>query len=75
VPGGYAPIDAEIGDWTTRHSLRLLTSFAGNERRFVYLSSVAGECFQISIDPPETEMVSINVFCVEGGMAIRRRIS
>jgi hypothetical protein len=66
VSGGYAPIDAEIGDWVTRHSLRLFISFAGIERRFVYLSSVAGECFQISIDPPETGMVSIHVSCVEG---------
>jgi hypothetical protein len=43
-----------------------MTEWPGGECRSVYVSSVAGECFQISMEPPEDGYVRIMAGCVEG---------
>jgi hypothetical protein len=64
----YAEIDSVIKRWTERHSLALFTELAGRESRFVYLSSIAGECFQIWIENPTEGRVALHAVCVEGRM-------
>jgi hypothetical protein len=66
VSGDYAAIDNEIDDWAVRHSLVPFRSWAGREARFFYVSSEAGECFQISIDAPQSGRVGVRIACVEG---------
>jgi hypothetical protein len=48
----YAEVDPQILSWRKRHALSLYTSWAGGEVRGIYVSSVAGECFQIWIEAP-----------------------
>ena len=48
----YAEIDIDIARWAKRHRLVIQTGTPGDERRETYVSSVAGECFAIWIDPP-----------------------
>ena len=63
----YPPfVDRQIHIWSQRHSLRLFTSFASRDARFAYISSVAGECFQIWVEPPVGGAITIGVACVEG---------
>jgi hypothetical protein len=65
----YEEIDSEIRDWIGRNNLHLYTSWAGKEARFAYVSSKAGECFQISIDPPTQGRANIFARCVDGRRA------
>lgn len=63
----YASIDPIITRWVIDHQFSLFTAWAGREARFVYLSSLSGECFQISIEPPSGErVVDVHVFYIEG---------
>ncbi|HEX4862140.1 MAG TPA: hypothetical protein VFV07_12950 [Rhizomicrobium sp.] len=63
----YPPfVDRQIDLWSQKHSLRLFTSFAGRDARFAYVSSVAGECFQIWVEPPKDGAITIGAACVEG---------
>ena len=62
----YAIIDPQIREWVDRHALKLGTHWAGGETRNVYVSSIAGECFQIWVDPPESDRVCIHAAGVEG---------
>jgi hypothetical protein len=62
----YVAIDPVILSWTQKHALTLFTSWAGDEARFVHLSSVAGECFQISIAPPVGGQVTLHARYLEG---------
>lgn len=66
MPSNYEIVDDLINDWAKRHALKLNTSFSGREARYAYCSSIAGECFQISIDPPSVGAVSVCSWCVEG---------
>jgi hypothetical protein len=59
-------IDAQVQTWARKHSLHLFMSWPGGDIRAVYLSSTAGECFQIWIDPPKGGQVGVHVACVEG---------
>jgi hypothetical protein len=61
----YNDIDSVIHRWAQRHHLSLFTSWAGGEIRSVYVSSKAGECFQIWIDAPEDGHVWIHAAGVE----------
>jgi hypothetical protein len=63
---GYAVIDQFIGEWAARHSLVLSTDGDTDQYRTVWVSSDAGECFQIWIDPPVDGTVRIWADCVEG---------
>jgi hypothetical protein len=64
----YISIDRAIGSWAARHRLTLFTRMAGTdgmEVRSVYLSSRAGECCQIWIDPPREGIVVVHAADVE----------
>ena len=62
----YASIEREIQEWATKHSLKLFTSWADGEARFIYVSSVAGDCFQIWIDPLEAGQIGLHAAFVDG---------
>ena len=62
----YASIDPQIRDWAAKHALKLFTSWADHAARFIYVSSVTGDCFQIWIDPPEAGQVSLHAAFVDG---------
>lgn len=64
----YDRIDPDIAAWAKRHSLQLDTKSSGRAIRNVYLSSKAGECFQIWIDEPADgdNFVGLHTACVEG---------
>jgi hypothetical protein len=62
----YASVDGEIRAWADRHSLKLHTTWAGREIRSAYVSSKAGECFQIWVDPPVNGQFVVHAACVEG---------
>ena len=62
----YAAIDQTIAQWAGRHDLRLVTSAAGSETRTAYVSSTAGDTFQIWIDPPAADTVALHATCIEG---------
>lgn len=62
----YASIDPIIRRWVQKHCLFLYTDSAGEEVRNVYVSSLAGECFQIWIDPPVDGRVGLHAAYVEG---------
>jgi hypothetical protein len=61
----YSEIDAVIREWSERHRLALNTEFGGQERRFCYVSGGPKECFQVSIEPPESGRVLVNAWSVE----------
>jgi hypothetical protein len=61
----YSEIDPQICRWAERHRLTLVTSWAGGEGRAAYVSSKAGECFQIWIDTPADSHVGIHAAGVE----------
>jgi hypothetical protein len=42
----------------------LLTTFAGEERRFWY-ASLGNECFQVSVEPPKAAAVRVVVSTIE----------
>ncbi len=62
----YEEVDQYIDKWAKYHLLKLKTSWNGRPARFAYVSSEAGECFQISIDAPIDDHICIHAFCVEG---------
>jgi hypothetical protein len=61
----YEAVDDVIGAWAKRHGLRLSTEFGGQPRRFCYVSGGKHECFQVSVDPPEGEHITVNAHDVE----------
>lgn len=62
----YEEVDRHITAWADKHSLKLLTSWHERPARFAYVSSKAGECFQISIDAPQDGYIRVMVTCIEG---------
>jgi hypothetical protein len=55
-----------ISAWATRHRVRkIFKEFAGREERFCYLSSEAGECFQIAIQPPTGDRITIDASSID----------
>jgi hypothetical protein len=62
----YAKIDPTIRAWVARNSLTLSTSQQAPEIRCIYVSSNAGECYQIWINRPVGDKVEIHAACVEG---------
>jgi hypothetical protein len=63
---GYAAIDAQIQRWAERHALGLYTSSPSGEIRAAHVSSVAGECFQIWIEPAAEDHLSVYAAGIEG---------
>jgi len=61
----YAAVDQTIREWTDANVKKLFVERADAEARFCYLSSSQGECYQISIDAPENELVRVHVSAVE----------
>jgi hypothetical protein len=62
----YAEIDPQIEHWAKARSLILNTSpWDGRALRCVWLSSNAGECFQIWIEPPADGVVRLHAAGVE----------
>jgi len=66
---GYEQIDAKIADWVRRHSLKVHTSWAGDDCRYIYVASLDGDCFKIWIDVPVNEQVGIHAAFVDGPTA------
>jgi hypothetical protein len=62
----YRDIDPQIRCWAERHHLALFTTFAERTARFVYVSSAAGECFQISIEDPANDQIRIHAWAIDG---------
>jgi len=61
----YSDVDPIIQGWAKARSLKLFTNFAGEQTRFCYISSAKGECFQISIEPPENGEISVHAWSIE----------
>ena len=61
----YAAVDHIIRDWADANVQKLFFETANVEARFCYLSSPQGECYQISIDAPENDLVRVHVWAVE----------
>lgn len=61
----YASVDEIVDAWCRANSLVLFTSFAGEQRRFCYVSSRRGECLQIAIEPPDEGSLQIHVSDIE----------
>lgn len=61
----YEAIDDVIATWASRHGLKLNAQFDGQPRRFCYVSAGEDECFQVSIEPPEGEAITVNAWDVE----------
>jgi len=65
---GYEPLDATIREWAERHHFTLFDSIENMPDqvfRTVYLSSESGECFQIWVDPPQSDHVALHAADVE----------
>lgn len=58
-------IDVVFFAWAARHGLRALRLPGGQQTRFCYVSAGVDESFQISIEPPEAGIVSVNAWDVE----------
>ncbi len=61
----YVAVDQIIRDWADANAAKLILQWAGAEARFCYLSSPQSECYQISIDAPENELVRVHVWAIE----------
>jgi len=59
-------IEAQIQEWANQHSLKLATSPGARVAKYVYLSSETGECFQIWVEAPAADRVSVYATCIEG---------
>jgi OHCU decarboxylase len=62
----YAAIDRQIQEWAGKHALLVASSFAGAECRSVHVSSEAGDCFQIWIEPPAGSGVGVHAEFIDG---------
>jgi hypothetical protein len=62
----YASVDPQIQAWVRSHSLVLGTSFGGREARFAHVSSKAGDCFQMWIEPPADGQIRVHAALVDG---------
>ncbi len=61
----YSDIDPAIDAWAARHGLVINPEFGGEARRFTYVTGGPRECFQISVEPPDQGMVTVNAWDVE----------
>ena len=62
----YLAIEPQLKRWAEKHSLIVNSSpWNGGESRAVWLSSEAGECFQIWIEPPVQGIVRLHAAGVE----------
>jgi hypothetical protein len=64
----YTAVDPVIRGWAHRHGFTLFDGLDGYPERSircVYVSSQRGECFQIWIDPPDSNWVGIHAADVE----------
>ena len=58
----YSLIDPVIHAWTQRHGLTLFTQYQDSEVRSVDVAGKGGQKFQIWIDPPKGDRVSIHAW-------------
>ncbi len=63
---GYASVDDDIGAWIDRHQLVLFSSSGGEECRAAFLSSEAGDTFQIWVDLPTDGNVTVGLAWIDG---------
>lgn len=61
----YSAVDPTIKAWAELHGLTICTKFAGQDRRFCYLTGGAQECFQVSIEPPDEGEILVNAWSIE----------
>jgi hypothetical protein len=63
---GYSRIDPIIDKWVAALGTKLFTEWAGGPARFFYTSGTAPfDCFQISVDAPENERVSVHAKVID----------
>src|ERR1700743_2861679 len=62
----YDLVDAKITAWAEQHELVLFTSSAGTAVRAAYVSSVAGDCFQIWVNFPQDGMIGLHAAWIDG---------
>jgi hypothetical protein len=56
----HSSIDADVRVWAEKHSLRVNYGFASREVWGTYLSSVAGDCFQIWVEPTPNDRIGVH---------------
>jgi hypothetical protein len=61
----YAQIDPILNAWTHRRKIMLLSEEGEPRRRFFYLSSPAGETFQVVVEPEREGVVRIDGHLIE----------
>ena len=61
----FTSVDPVIEKWAEENSLKVFKAFADREARFVYVSNSDGECFQISIQPPQSNLVKVDAWTIE----------
>ena len=61
----YASIGPIIEDWVHKQEIHLMYETGDPSRRYYYVSSAAGETFQIVIEPEQEGMVRIDAHLIE----------
>jgi hypothetical protein len=62
----YADLDRVIAAWVKRTDSTLFTEWAGNPARFFHLPGPPPfECFQVSIEPPSTDEVTVRARSID----------
>src|SRR5579863_1599585 len=59
-------IDAQVRNWAETHSLSVSYGFAGRQAWGVYFSNIAGECFQVWVEPITDGTIGVHVNYVDG---------
>jgi hypothetical protein len=62
----HSSIDADVRVWAEKHSLRITSGWAGRQVWNAYMSSAAGECFQVWIEPITNGKVRVQADYVDG---------
>jgi hypothetical protein len=62
----HSSINAKVRVWAERHCLGINYGWAGRELWGTYLSSAAGECFQIWIEPTTNGTIGVHANYVDG---------
>jgi len=62
----HSSIDADVRVWAEKHSLGIDYGWAGRELWGTYLSSVAGDCFQIWVEPTPNGQIGVHANWIDG---------
>jgi len=62
----HSSIDSDVRNWAAKHSLSVSCGWAGRQLWGAYVSSIAGECFQIWIEPISDGTIGVHANYVDG---------